>query len=181
MADKRSKTPPEERDEARTPPYLWHYVQARWAPEVDLASNEVNALVRKPDWEFVDSLTLDWHKLARVGYCNPPYSNLWPWLEKAIVEQWMGFTSVFCIPTLNGDSQDLLKLSANEIVHIVGRVNFLRPLDTKVPELGMEMKGNPRGTGLFVYEGGKPTGSTYSPRLTYVLRDDMRRQYRDEK
>jgi len=82
-----------------------------------------------------------------VGFCNPPYSSIKPWLAKGYEEAKKGFTSVFVVPTPNGEKayQEHVFGKASEIIFINGRVAFCRPD-------GTEVKGNTRGSCVIVYD-----------------------------
>lgn len=68
-------------DERITPDSLWRPLHDRHAFTVDVAANTANAkLPRFYDRES-DGLEQSWAD-ERV-WCNPPYSNIRPWIEKA--------------------------------------------------------------------------------------------------
>ena len=137
-----SYTPTNERDEYETPGYLMEYIRRKWGPLYDLACTEENAKFVRFGFA-IDSLKIDWHQWGVIGFCNPPYSDIEPWLEKAIREQAQGFTTVFLIPTPNGEQRDHLIAKASEIEFIIGRIAFLRPD-------GTEARGNTRGSCIVV-------------------------------
>lgn len=142
----KSKTPPEEKDEARTPPFVFAFAKRRFAFDIDLASTAANAVCPWYLTKSSDALSLEWHKLGKVGWLNPPYSDTSPWLKHAVEEAGKGFTTVMLIPTPNGESQygQYVIGHASEVIFIDGRLSFLRPD-------GKPMSGNPRGSAFVIY------------------------------
>lgn len=170
MAQHNSKTPKEERDEWKTPPWLFEWLDDRFDFHVDLAATRANShcslFLTKQD----DALSKDWHQLdnATKGFLNCPYSKIDPWVDKAIYEQQRGFLTVMVIPSPNGEDRfaDVF-LHASEIIDIVGRVAFLRPDGTPV-------SGNTRGTSVYVFD---PARFGAPCQRWWVLRDQVMSQY----
>ena len=103
--------------------------------------------------------------LGETVWCNPPYSNINPWLDKAIAEAENGFNTVMLIPSLNGEIRDMTILRhATNLIFIVGgygingRISFLSPLD------GKAVNGNGRGSMLVRF--GLAAGPT--PQFEYI-------------
>lgn len=65
-------------DEWRTPRELFNTLNDLFHFDVDAAATEENKLC---DRYFVDGLAANWDGLC--VYCNPPYSNIKAWVEKA--------------------------------------------------------------------------------------------------
>jgi len=143
-----STTPINERDCWETPAWLYRWLDERFDFSSDLACSKGN---RKAPFGFysenVNSLEQDWFMTSGVGFCNPPYSSIKPWLAKGYEEAKKGFTSVFVVPTPNGEKayQEHVFGKASEIIFINGRVAFCRPD-------GTEVKGNTRGSCVIVYD-----------------------------
>lgn len=168
-----SKTEPPKRDFWETPDYLVHYSKVKFGYNFDLACSLNN--MKFPHGfssERFDALKEDWSDLLMdseegiVGFCNPPYSNITPWLEKAITERAKGFPSVFVIPTPNGDKWQDLALKANRIEFVTGRVGFIDP------ETGKKSSGNTRGTMICEFFQGRNIVKT-------IRRDYMIEMYND--
>lgn len=161
-----SKTPVAERDEWRTPPYLFAWLNKIFEFDVDLAASKENALCAKYYSERLDTSKEDvsWLSKGKVGFCNPPYSNIDPWLWKAEREAFKGFTSVFLIPTPNGEERygQYVFGCASEVYFITGRIAFLNAN-------GEPIGGNTRGSCVAVYRG-YDLGST---RYRHVYRDKL--------
>jgi hypothetical protein len=183
----KSKTEKGGRQTMQTPPGIAEFCAATWGCNIDLAASAANkkfhyyfsdvmpngAWGPDPNWvsdgyrgnALIDSWVphAGWSALqAAVGFCNPPYANLTPWLKKASEQALAGFTSVFLIPTFNGDEwARLVYIWAREIIFIEGRINFIRESD------GLPLKGNGRGSMLCVF--GPRTAQ--HPAFGYVSRE----------
>lgn len=151
-------------DEWRSPLPAFEYMNRQHRFVVDLAATDENTLCE--DWFTRERSALEarWHEFSGAGWCNPPYSHIDEWLEKAIDEARNGFTSVFLIPTPNGEGRyaDSVFGVASEIIFITGRLAFLKPDGTPV-------SGNTRGSCFVVYRG-FDLGST---RISHLYRDHM--------
>lgn len=56
--------------------------------DIDLAASEANTVTENLWYtEEVDSLVQDW-TVKGWGWCNPPYGDISPWVEKAYYESW---------------------------------------------------------------------------------------------
>lgn len=98
-----------------------------------------------------DALVQDWARFGRVAFdnnwlwCNPPYSNIRPWVEKAIEAQKAGRGTVMlvmCDPSVKWFSQ--AQQYASEIRFITnGRLAFHRN--------GVRQAGNNKGSVIFVF------------------------------
>jgi phage N-6-adenine-methyltransferase len=75
-----------------------------------------------PDPQF-DGLLIEWGK---CNFVNPPYGNIIAkWLEKAVLEQEKGKTSVFLIPSRTDTKWwHTYVMEADEIRFIKGRLRF---------------------------------------------------------
>ena len=165
-----SQTPTRERDEYRTPRYLYRFAESLYGRfDVDLAASRLNAIVSKFFTRADNALRQNWSDAGERGWCNPPYSHITPWIQKAIHESQGGFPTVMLLPTLNGDSRDALVLEyAYEINFIVGRVAFKRPD-------GRLAKGNTRGSCLVWFRHATP--GARGPRIRSANRDEIMRRY----
>ena len=116
-------------DNWRTPAYVFRWAQEHFAPggfDVDLAASADNALCEfYYSLDGTNGLMADWahpHPNHR-GWCNPPYSNIYPWICKAVREAERGFTTVMLMPTFNGDGRDSFVFEyATSIVFITGEI-----------------------------------------------------------
>lgn len=134
-----STTPEDERDQWRTPPWLFRFLEARFGEfDVDLAADRDNALCSVWISREENALVLPWAPLEH-GFCNPPYSDITPWVEKAVAEASRGFSTTMVLPTHRNQRWAALSKFATERIEFEGRVNFLRPDGTL-------QKGNFGGT-----------------------------------
>lgn len=67
-----------------------------------------------------------------INYCNPPYSNVTPWIEKARDEAISGSTTLMLIPDKPEVGYTrLARQHADTVIHMPFRLNFLRPDGTE--------------------------------------------------
>lgn len=163
-----SKTPAEAKDEWRTPRWLFEWLDERFGFEIDLAASDEDMLCYSRFTKDDDALRSIWRANGKVGFVNPPYSDIDPWLVKAVEEARKGFTTVFLIPAPNGEDRygDHVFGVATEVVWITGRIAF-------IDSTGRPVGGNTRGSCVVVYEAFN-LGDT---RYRHVRRDDIRRQF----
>ena len=70
-------------------------------------------------------LLAPWHN---VNWCNPPYSNITPWILKAKDESLKGNTTLMLIPDkAEVGYTRLARQHADTVIHMPFRLNFLRP------------------------------------------------------
>ncbi len=169
-----STTPKEDKNEWRTPTWLYRWVDALWHPEIDLAATRDNAKCERylSLKEGEDALARPWTGAfvlgARVGWVNPPYSNPKPFLEKAIESAAAGtFSTVLLMPGPRGDRRDALLSHATEITFIVGRISFVAA-DGSGPAVG-NMAGS-----YVVYCRAHDLGS---PRVRWIERDSIKARW----
>lgn len=165
-----STTPAEERDEWRTPPWLFRWLDDRFDFHIDLAATYENRLCQCFYTKLDNALALPWHEhiSATRGWLNPPYSDIDPWVDRAIHEQYNGFLTVMLFPSFNGEDRFATVLQhATEIIDIVGRIAFLRPDGTPV-------SGNTRGSSVYIFD---PALCGAPCRRWWVSRDEIRRKY----
>lgn len=145
-----TKTPDDQRDYWRTPVQFFNFAKIQFFNfDVDLACNTNNSLCDLGLYHDcgVDSLGEEWIDWGRYGWCNPPYSKIKPWLEKAIDQRDKGFSSVFLIPTPNGESRDqIIVEESNQLVYIQGRVPFISSVT------GKPASGSFRGSCFVVFD-----------------------------
>ena len=134
-------------DNWRTPSWLVSLAQEFFGGfDCDLAADDNNAVGGKFFTKERSAFQQHWTALGRRGWCNPPYSEIDPWLFKALEYREEGFSTTFLIPTPNGDKRDPLVLSmASDVVFLTPRIAF-------VNEEGRPVTGNPRGSCLVPYE-----------------------------
>jgi len=137
-----SKTPKSERDTYRTPKYIFNYAQ-NIVGEInhDTACDRNNALADPiVSYDGQDALSVEWRG---VCWCNPPYSNITPWVEKAIASSAI---TVMLIPSPNGESYYKTLIENSHEIAIHGRISF-------IGADGKPKNGNTRGSSLFIVNG----------------------------
>jgi len=158
----KSDTPINIRDLWQTPKPIFNTLDKEFKFVCDVAASLENKLCLLHYGEMEDSLTRDWFN---SNWCNPPYSNITPWVEKAIEQHQLGKTIVMLIPS--DTSVNWFKLayrSCNEVRLISGRISFINA-DTQKP-----VNGNNKGSVLFIWRGNAPKNSHT---VTLVDRDDF--------
>lgn len=171
-----STTPLESRDEWRTPPWLFRWCAHRFPFAIDLAASAKNALLPLYFTRGMDALSIDWLDFAQsqgvapVAWLNPPYSDITPWMQKAIEQAKRGFTTVLLVPQDNGEDRygDCVHGTASEYRTITGRIAYLNGM-------GVPVSGNTRGSALVVYRG-HDLGDT---RYCHLMRDAMMQEMRE--
>ena len=98
-----------------------------------------------------DALSKDWHQdsnktFGRYLWCNPPYSNIKPWVDKAITAQLNGTGTVMlvmCDPSVAWFARALEYCSEVRFI-TKGRISFMRD--------GVKASGNNKGSCIFVFD-----------------------------
>lgn len=156
---------PIDRDTWETPLWLFNWLNDRFKFDIDLAASKENRKCEAYFSKENDALNKDWHKNGSVGFCNPPYSNISPWLERARIYREEDFKSVFVLPSPKGDNWQGLLFHANELIFIQGRVSFVCN--------GSSISGNNNGTVIAIYS----HWTKASPAISNIKRDEIRRIY----
>lgn len=144
-----SSTPPEIRDLWQTPKALYDYLHAEFNFSVDLAASALNKLHENYITEDMNALKINWCGMYGVawGWMNPPYSNIGPFIEKAIEQQEKGFGTVMLVPSDTSVGWfDLALRSVSEVRFITGgRLSFIRA------DTGKAVNGNNKGSMLLIF------------------------------
>ena len=160
-----SKTPIEIRDSLETPDFLFNYYNKFFNFTTDVAATFANRKCndfRTNSLYNTDSLLMGW---GRVNWCNPPYSDITPWIKKAIVERDKGNVTVVLVPEDSSTGWGGLALAeCSEYHNIVGRISFIDP-QTRKPK-----NGNNKGSRVYIFS---PFGFNRGQSVT-VFREDMK-------
>lgn len=142
-----SKTAPEDKDCWRTPPEVFRCAVRTWgAFEIDAAAADHNHLVADY-WTLADNaLEQDWS--GKRVWCNPPYSDIGPWVEKAA-------TAEFCVMLVPADTSVKWFATAGELGASVifitrGRLRFIHNAT------GKPGPSNKMGSCFLVFGGSRP-------------------------
>jgi phage N-6-adenine-methyltransferase len=91
-------------DSWRTPPQVFNYYNKKHNFQYDVAASDENHLCSRYFTEQQSGLTTDWHRVLTPGdyvWCNPPYSNPLPFVNKCIDEA--VFSGIGSVMLLNHD------------------------------------------------------------------------------
>lgn len=135
-------------DDRRTPRTLFDPLHADYRFTLDAAASHGNALLPNYFTRHEDALTATWRP-ARV-WCNPPYSKIEPWLEKAWAEMLAGCELIVMLLPANRCEQGWWQkhVEAYRDAHtprsgivltttfLPGRLRFDWPADRVVPAKG---------------------------------------------
>jgi phage N-6-adenine-methyltransferase len=161
------------RDAYRTPAELFAALNAEFDFKIDVAASAENTLVGNFIDEGTNALICDWLPDPDNGigaghyvWCNPPYSDIMPWVKKASVESRLngvGVVMLVMADTSVGWYAEAIR-SCQEVRFIIGgRISFLDP------DTGKPVAGNNKGSKLLIWH---PFGR--SPLfVSHVWRDDL--------
>lgn len=160
----KSNTPAEHKDCWRTPYAVFAALNAEFNFTLDVAASQTNALCADFFSEADDALCIDWVSDGAI-FCNPPYSNIRPWVDKAAEQsRKQSRTVVMLLPADTSTAWFAQALrTADEARFITeGRLSFISA------ETGKRgSAGNSKGSVLFIW---RPWRTT--PRgMTTVSRD----------
>jgi len=163
-----SHTPADIRDLWQTPPEIFAALHKEFNFGIDVAASDANHLLPFYFTEKDSALEQTWSPPGFDGYvwCNPPYSDITPWVLKAADQNKFGSVgTVMLVPadfSVGWFRQALLSVSEVRII-TGGRLSFVRA-DTKQP-----VNGNNKGSILLIW---KPAAAT-TPITTYTDRDSL--------
>ena len=101
----------------RTPPWLLKYIGTEFRTNYDPCPFN---LTFDPDKDE-DGLATDW--TGRIVYCNPPYNNIFPWVQKALSSQCI---TVLLLPARTDTLWFNLLIHAGvEIRYMQKRIDFI--------------------------------------------------------
>jgi phage N-6-adenine-methyltransferase len=111
-------------DDAPTPQEFWRQLDAEFGFTLDVAASQENTKCAAFYTLEDDGLQQPW---AGVVWCNPPYSDIGPWIERARLEATAGrATTVLLVPsrTDQGWWHDHVADGKAEVRWIRGRLRF---------------------------------------------------------
>ena len=146
----------------QTPKEVFDKLDSEFRFTCDVAASELNKLCESYIDEDENSLDATW---MNANWCNPPYSDIAPWVQKAIIEHRHGKTIVMLVPADTSVKWFRLAYdSCNEVRFISGRLSFINA-DTQKP-----VNGNNKGSVLFIWRANAPKNSHT---VTLINRDDF--------
>lgn len=119
-------------DEWHTPPWLFNWCAAIWGPfGLDVAAASYDAKCDRYYTQAQDGLLKPWSVHSRPArvWCNPPYSSVKQWVERAAKHAERGGTALLLIPARTDSHwfHDYCFRSAASITFIRGRIAFDNP------------------------------------------------------
>lgn len=138
-----SKTDSSIKDLWQTPVELYNNLNQEFNFQCDVAASDSNHLHEMYYDEQMNSLNLPWFD---INWCNPPYSDITPWVDKAIEEHLKGKQTVMLIPA--DTSVGWFKkawFTCTEVRLISGRISFINAAT------GKPVNGNNKGSVLFIW------------------------------
>lgn len=139
------------RQEWETPPDFWEAVDEKFCFEIDVCASGSNA--KCSSWIASDSIEhgfwvcIDGPFKQLRAWCNPGFSDVLPWHEKAYAEAQKSPSAVVVVIGIPGASQEWYRFAqthADEIIDLSPRVHYLAPWPLK-------QSSNNRESMLFVY------------------------------
>jgi len=144
-----STTPPEHRDSWQTPPEIFAALNRDFRFVADVAASAQNHLLPVYFTEQDDALAQDWAVKLPIGvtWCNPPYSDITPWVNKAVEECRKGIGTVMLVPADTSVGWfSLARRTCTEVRFIIdGRLSFIRA------DTGKPVNGNNKGSILLIW------------------------------
>lgn len=110
-------------DEYGTPQVLFDIYNDEFGFNLDVCASAKNHKCKKYWTKDDDGLAQIW---GEVNWCNPPYSNQLPWIEKAVNEKLDGFTATVLLLKYDPSTKhgQLIAEEADEIRIVEHRIKF---------------------------------------------------------
>lgn len=148
----KSSTPAEIRDLWQTPQFVFDYYDRRFGFEIDLAASANNALCDEYFTQDDNAFTCDAERFVGAVWCNPPYSNITPWVNLCWeISDASNVPVVMLIPA--DTSVKWFKLAfenCTECHFISGRLAFINAKTQK------PVSGNNKGSVVFIFDPKSP-------------------------
>ena len=129
-------------DEWETPKKLVDKLDIRFNFDGDAAATDENSVCELYYTKSTDALERPWFNTT---FCNPPYSNISKFVEKAYSEMVKGVTTVMLIPARTDTKYfHTYCMCSDEIIFIKGRLQFQnRTLPSWKPDGSMKVSSAP--------------------------------------
>lgn len=161
-----------------TPKEVFSFMNAEFDFKIDVASSEENKLCKINIDEALNALQCDWlpdpdNGVAEWHYawCNPPYSDIGPWVAKAAEQQKIGVGTVMLVmmDQSAGWYKEAIKTCQEVRLIIGGRLAFIDPVS------GKPAAGNNKGSMFIIWH---PFGKA-SVQYSHIDRYEMLAAGRD--
>lgn len=145
-----SNTPIDIRDLWQTPPEIYAGLDREFGFVGDAAASDKNHLHQRYLTEQDDALSGDWTDSFHAGYvwCNPPYSDITPWIEQAAKSSSNGGVGVVMLVPADA-SVGWFKLALETVSEVRfitgGRISFVRADNLQA------VNGNNKGSMLLIW------------------------------
>jgi phage N-6-adenine-methyltransferase len=159
--ENKSFTAKEVKDFWQTPKVLFDNLNKEFKFNGDVAASEDNKLCKQYYGEKSNALCNYWFD---SNWCNPPYSDIGPWIEKSHQQHLLGKTIVMLVPA--DTSVRWFKRAietCNEARFISGRLSFINA------EAQKPVSGNNKGSVLLIWRAYCKTPCV----MSLVDRDDL--------
>lgn len=158
------------RNAYQTPPEVFAVLTREFNFAVDVAASKENTFCEIYFSEECSALERDWFPTGKnwaglYAWCNPPYSDIGPWVSKAAEQASKGMGTVMLVmaDTSVGWYKEAIK-TAQEVRFITGgRLSFINP------ETGLPVNGNNKGSMLIIWH---PFGRG-ALQVSHVDRDEL--------
>lgn len=108
-------------DSTPTPRHVYEQLHREFHFTLDVAASAENVKCPAFFSKEEDGLSRPW---SGVVFCNPPYSDIGPWMRKGLLESARGVTSVFLVPARTDLAWFHDYALEGEVRFIRGRLNF---------------------------------------------------------
>lgn len=150
------------KDTYATPQPVFDYLNREFNFDIDVCAEDYTAKCYKYYTAEMDAFKKNWSNDGKICWCNPPYSNITPWVQKAISESYSGVTTVMLVMCDTSVGWfNLARKKASEIRFITGgRLSF--DMD------GIAQSGNNKGSLIFVF---RPNNN--NAHVSFINRDEF--------
>lgn len=154
----------------QTPPEVFAVLSREFNFAVDVAASRNNALCEIYFSEECSAITHDWFPAGKswaglYAWCNPPYSDIGPWVNKAAEQASKGIGTVMLVMMDQsvGWYKEAVKTCQEVRLVIGGRLSFIDPLS------GKPAAGNNKGSMFLIWH---PFGRT-PVQYSHIERDEL--------
>ncbi|MFW2973688.1 MULTISPECIES: phage N-6-adenine-methyltransferase [Serratia] len=143
-----SNTPPEHKDRWQTPIEVFNALDVEFGFFLDAAADDGNALCAHYLTESDNALSVEWVSYGAI-WCNPPYSDITPWVIKAAGQcRVQNQPIVMLLPADTSTGWFSLALQSVDEVRFItdGRLAFINSATGKPGK-----NGNSKGSLLFIW------------------------------
>lgn len=144
--DRYSNTPEEEKDLAQTPEWFVRSLEKYLRITFDLDVCALERTSKCPKWyslaeDGVNALQTSWFD---KNFCNPPYSDILPWVHRAGIQAMTGKATLSALLIPDKPETDYTRTAraiCDTVIHMPFRLQFLRPDGTPF----VDKKGSKQG------------------------------------